>query len=206
MQKSLRLGLLGLCVSTMLAGSVWASESGGQQLTNNILGGALSGTLIGLSAGSWAYGAGGNYQPEYFVTGAIYGFLGGALLGTSVGIYEINTERTGSGYVMSQYVSGATFTGVLVGGVASMIPYMQDKNGAVITKGMGIGGVIGGALGLTLGILEISKPKPVPMYQPGQQKLSAQIGIISVASCLPSVIPGMEPDPIVNCQVVKITF
>lgn len=156
MQAGKRLLTILMLVAGMCGGSssAWALAKG-PVIANNILGGASSGASLGLAAGLWAYGSGKNFDPTLIVNGAVYGFLGGAVAGTGLGIYEISTQRSDPGFTFFGYVSGGTAIGALLGSVVAVIPYTRDKQSEDFTIGLGAGGTVGGILGMVLAVWDI---------------------------------------------------
>jgi hypothetical protein len=173
----------------------------GPILANNILGGAASGALAGLAVGSLAYGLDHNYHPQYLVSGTVYGFLGGALLGGGVGVYEISTQRSDTGYTLSQYLAGGTGIGAMLGLVVATIPYLRDGSPEDFMIGLGLGGVIGASLGLTVAIVDINA-----RGSEGGKLLSGEVGLLSVASTLPQLRPESRPEQLWNCQLARFRF
>jgi hypothetical protein len=172
----------------------------GPILANNILGGAGSGALAGFAAGMLAYGMDHNYHSEYLAYGAVYGFLGGALLGGGVGTYEIVMRKPDTGFTVTQYLGGGTCLGALIGFVGATIPYMRDKTPEDYTIGIGLGGVVGAALGLTIACVDISS------RDDSKALLSGKVGLIEVSSVLPSLVPDLPSESILNCRLVELTF
>lgn len=188
-----------LFLAGIAASSSWAADKG-PIVADNVLGGAASGALVGLSAGMLAYGLDNNYHPQVLVTSTVYGFLSGAVLGGGVAAYEITTNRMDAGPTLTDYLAGGTSIGALVGVVGAAIPYMRDKHQEDFTIGLGLGGVIGAAFGLTFAAIDISS------RHEGKELLSGQIGLLEVSSYLPPVVPGLEGEAILNCRLVKLTF
>lgn len=174
----------------------------GPIIANNILGGAGSGLLVGLSAGTLAYGLGNNTEPEYLLSGAVYGFLTGALAGTGVGIYEISTDRQDTGFTLAEYTVGGTGIGALLGVVIATLPYMRDKDPEDFTIGLGLGGVIGAAFGVGFAILDINSRTA------GKDDLllSGRIGIEPEHAYVPVAGPAETREPLVLCRVVTLSF
>ncbi|NTV52695.1 MAG: hypothetical protein HGA76_06765 [Candidatus Firestonebacteria bacterium] len=193
-----RIGIM-LCLVTGIFLPVQAIERG-PLIANNILGGAAAGTLAGLSVGTLAYGLDHNYHSEYLINGAVYGFLGGALLGGGAATYEIVINKPDPGFTLSGYLAGGTGLGALIGFVAAVIPYTRDKTPEDFTIGLGLGGVVGAVLGTTIGFIDISS------HNSSQALLSGKVGLIEVASVLPSVIPTQPGEPMLNCRLVELTF
>lgn len=188
----------GLVISTFT--SALALENG-PLLANNILGGAMSGAVYGLAAGTLAYGLDNNYHAEYLLTGACYGFLGGALLGGGVAFYEISSQRPDTGFTLSGYLAGGTGIGALLGVVVATIPYLRDKDPEDFTTGLGLGGLIGGTLGLAAAFIDINARNAE-----GRALLTGKVGILKVAACLPNSRPDAKPEPLYHCEVVRLTF
>ncbi len=194
-----RAGLV-TCLLAALALPANALERG-PILANNILGGAAAGTLVGFSAGLLAYGQDNNYHADYLLTGAVYGFLGGALLGGGVAMYEIGTGRSDTGFTLSEYLAGGTSIGALMGFVVATIPFMRDKDPEDFTIGIGLGGLIGASLGLVVALVDINARNAE-----GDTLLSGQMGILDMSSELPALVPGQTAEPVFNCKLVKVTF
>jgi hypothetical protein len=172
----------------------------GPIIANNLLGGAGAGAVAGFAAGMLAYGMDKNYHSEYLVNGAVYGFLGGAVLGGGVAAYEISMNKPASGLTMPGYVAGGTGIGALLGVVAAVIPYNRDKTPEDFTIGLGLGGVVGAALGMTVGVIDISSRSD------DRALLSGKVGLLEVSSILPSMVPGLPSEPILNARLVELTF
>lgn len=184
-------------------GIVAQAEAGnwGPLLANNIVAGAGAGALVGLSAGTLAYGFDNNYHAQYLLSGTIYGVLGGALLGGGAAAFEIANQKPDSGFTVAEYLSGGTAIGALLGTVVATIPYLRDGDPEDFTIGFGLGGLIGGAAGLTVAVVDIQGRTPA-----GDTSLSGRIGIMDVAAVMPSLVPGMAPEPLWNCTLVKVNF
>ena len=86
-----------------------------QLLYTNILTGAGAGTLVGLSGSLVAYSSKNSADPKLLVTGPIYGFLGGALLGTGLGIYQFTSPAPSVYYPLTEYMTGGTLIGMMMG-------------------------------------------------------------------------------------------
>ncbi len=172
----------------------------GPIIANNLLGGAGAGAVAGFAAGMLAYGMDKNYHSEYLVNGAVYGFLGGAVLGGGVAAYEISMNKPTSGLTVPGYVAGGTGIGALLGVVAAVIPYNRDKTPEDFTIGLGLGGVVGAALGMTVGVIDISSRSDE------RALLSGKVGLLEVSSILPSMVPGLPSEPILNARLVELTF
>jgi hypothetical protein len=172
----------------------------GPVIADNILGGAAAGTLVGFSAGMLAYGLDKNYHSEYLINGAVYGFLGGALLGGGAATYEIVVNKPDPGFTLSGYMAGGTGLGALIGAVAAVIPYTRDKTPEDFTIGMGLGGVAGALLGTTVGFIDINSRNS------SQALLSGKVGLIQVASVLPSVVPEQQGAPVLNARLLELNF
>jgi MFS family permease len=200
-----RIGLLRIGVWVFLVAlislPVQAMENG-PLVADNILGGAAAGTLAGFSAGMLAYGLDHNYHSEYLINGAVYGFLGGALLGGGAATYEIIVDRPDPGFALSGYMAGGTSLGALIGIVAAVIPYTRDKTPEDFTIGLGLGGVIGAVLGTTVGFIDINSNA----HNNSKALLSGKVGLIEMSSVLPSIIPEIPGEPMVNCRLVELTF
>jgi hypothetical protein len=190
--------------SSLLLGSVQASaQNRGPIIANNILGGAGAGAVVGLSAGMLAYGVDNNYNPELLINGAVYGFIGGALVGTGIGIYEITTETNDTGFTVAEYTMGGTWIGALMGGVVATIPYMRDGDPEDFTIGLGLGGIIGATLGLGFAVLDIGSRSS---GGGDDLLLSGKIGIYPDAEGLVQYIPETKRQPVWCCQVVSVSF
>lgn len=184
------------------AGTVTAATAKGPLIANNILGGAGAGLMVGLSAGTLAYGMGDNYNPDYLLSGAVYGFLTGAVVGTGLGIYEISTGRDDTGYTFSEYTIGGTGIGALLGVVIATLPYMRDKDPEDFTIGLGLGGLIGAAFGVGFAILDINSRAAGG----DDLLLSGRIGIEPEQTYAPVTGPAEIREPLVLCRVVTVTF
>jgi hypothetical protein len=179
--------------------SAQASETG-PVIAENILGGAAAGTLAGFSAGALAYGMDHNYHSEYLINGAVYGFLGGALLGGGAATYELVINKPEPGFTLGGYMAGGTSLGALIGVVAAVIPYTRDKTPEDFTIGLGLGGVVGAVLGTTIGVIDLSS------HNDSKALLSGKVGLIQVSSVMPSLIPEIPAEPILNARLVELTF
>jgi MFS family permease len=193
-----RIGFLAFLVS-FISLSAQASETG-PIIADNILGGAAAGTLAGLSVGTLAYGMSHNYHSEYLVNGAVYGFLGGAILGGGVATYEVAINQPEPGFAFSGYIAGGTSLGALIGMVGAVIPYTRDRSGEDFTIGLGLGGVVGAVLGTAVGFIDID------LRHDSKVLLSGKVGLIQVSSVLPSLIPEIPSESILNCRLVELTF
>ena len=201
MRKSRYVAALALLAAMSLGSRVHAMDRG-PILANNILGGAAAGTLTGLAAGTLAYGLDNNYNPEYLLSGAVYGFVGGALLGGGIGVYEISTQRVDTGFTVSEYLAGGTGIGALIGTVVAVIPYMRDGDPEDFTVGAGLGGLIGASLGLTFAVLDISAREPGG----GDVLLSGRIGVLDVASRKAVTEPGTQGTVYYSCRMAEFRF
>lgn len=187
----------------MLLGSVACQAlDRGPIIANNILGGAGAGVAVGLAAGTLAYGLDNNRNPELLLSGAVYGFLGGAILGTGVGIYEISTGTNDTGFTVSEYVVGGTGIGALLGLVVATIPYMKDGDPEDFTIGLGLGGVIGAAFGLGFAIIDINSRSTGG----DDLLLSGRIGIELETEYLPPVVLEMKREPVFLCRLMRVSF
>lgn len=200
MRKLFRHAVVAVCLGLGIVAQAGAGNWG-PLLANNILGGAGAGALVGLSAGTLAYGYDNNYHSEYLLSGTIYGLLGGALLGGGAAAFEIVNQKPDSGFTVAEYLSGGAAIGALLGTVVATIPYLRDGDPEDFTIGFGLGGLIGGAAGLTVAVVDLSGRSPS-----GEPSLSGRIGIMEVAAVLPAVVPGVAAEPIWNCKLVKVTF
>lgn len=192
-----------LIVLMLLAlGSAQTAFAGnsGPVLARNILSGAGSGAVAGFSVGVLAYGIDNNMHPEVMLTSAAYGFLGGAVLGAGVGMYQISNNQHNTDFSLSGYVAGGTGIGALIGGVVATIPYMRDKRGEDFTIGIGLGGVVGAVLGIGVAAIDLSS-RPVET-----KLLSGTITIHPETGCLASLIPEKNREPVMTCRLVKVTF
>jgi hypothetical protein len=201
LKKHLRHAVVAVClglgvVSPALAGSSW-----GPLLANNILGGAAAGALVGLSAGTLAYGYDNNYHAQYLLSGTVYGLLGGALLGGGAAAFEISNRKPDTGFTLAEYLTGGAGIGALLGGIVATIPYLRDGDPEDFTIGLGLGGLIGATAGIAVAVVDING-----RTEAGDRSLSGRIGILDVAAVLPSVVPGQAPEPVWNCKLVKVTF
>lgn len=178
-----------------------ASSEWGPMLANNILGGAATGALVGLSSGTLAYGLDHNYNSQYLLTGLVYGVLGGAVTGGGVGVYEISTQLPDTGLTVFNYGSGGLGLGAFFGGVVAILPFMRDGNPADFTIGIGLGGLIGASLGLVVAGVDIHSRAPE-----SGRSLTGRIGVMDVSSVLPSLVPDQAAEPILNCKLVQVTF
>jgi hypothetical protein len=194
-----RLGFLAFLVAFVSMPALAADS--GPIVAENILGGAAAGTLAGLSIGTLAYGMDKNYHSEYLVNGAVYGFLGGALLGGGVATYEIVMEKPEPGFTLSSYIAGGTSLGALIGVVGAVIPYTRDRSPEDFTIGLGLGGVVGAVLGTGIGFIDINAHSHT-----NKVLLSGKVGLIEMSSVLPSLIPEIPSEPILNCRLVELTF
>lgn len=200
--KRPRLFFLGAAIGlTLLTQSAQAYSNWGPLLANNIVGGAASGALVGFSAGTLAYGLNNNYTSEYLLSGTVYGLLAGALVGGGAGVYEIGANASDADFTVLEYTVGGTGIGAALGLMAATLPYMRDRDPEDFTIGLGLGGVIGAAFGLVTAAVDIQSRTAA-----GDRMLSGQFGIIEVASVLPAVVPGLPPERIPNCKLVKLTF
>jgi hypothetical protein len=187
--------------SLALPCSVFAVNSG-PVLARNILGGAGSGAVVGLSAGALAYGLDNNYNPEVLLTSVAYGFLGGAIVGAGVGFYQISSNHYDSDFSLSGYVAGGTGIGSLIGGVVSVIPFVRDHHSEDFTVGIGLGGVVGAVLGLGVAALDLNS-RPVAETK----LLSGTLTIQPETGALASLIPDKQSgQPVLTCRLVKVTF
>ncbi|MEW6516501.1 MAG: hypothetical protein AB1439_06335 [candidate division FCPU426 bacterium] len=171
-------------------------------IANNILGGAGAGLMVGLSAGTLAYGLDNNYNPDYLLTGAVYGFLTGAVLGTGIGIYEISTDRQDTGFTFSEYTVGGTGIGAMLGLVIATLPYMRDKDPEDFTIGIGLGGLVGATFGIGFAVWDINSRSA------GKDDLllSGRIGIEPEYDYVPVSGPGETRAPLVLCRMATLTF
>ena len=193
-----RIGILAVLVAFI---SLPAQAVGrGPVIANNILGGAGAGTLVGLAAGTLAYGLDKNYHSEYLINGAVYGFLGGAILGGGTATYDIMFNKPDPGFTLSSYLAGGTGLGALIGFVGAVIPYNRDKTPEDFTIGIGLGGVVGAALGTAIGFIDINS------HDDSKALLSGKVGLIEMSSVMPSLIPELPSEPILNCRLVELTF
>jgi hypothetical protein len=183
--------------------SLGFSAQKGPIIAHNLIGGAGAGSLFGLAIGTMAYGYSGNTEPEYLLNGAVYGFLGGAVIGTGIAFYEIGTERQDSGYTFAEYLTGGTLIGAVLGGVAATIPYIKNDDPEVFTVGIGLGGVIGGTLGIIFSIVDINQR---PSGESSQQMFSGKIGVLEMSAGLPSLVPEIETEPIMTCKLAEFRF
>ncbi len=187
----------------LVSSSSWAEERG-PIVANNILGGAGAGTVVGLSAGLWAYGEEHQTDPKVLLTSSVYGFLTGAVVGTGIGFYEISTGSRGTGFTVSDYVMGGTGLGALLGMVVAIIPFTDDGQWENFTIGAGIGGLVGGAFGLGFAILDISSRSAQ-----GDVLLSGQVGVypeVKVPLDHPTEETTKHGEPLLSCRLVKLTF
>jgi len=198
-QYFLRWGLATLLLMAALPAR--AASEWGPLLANNILGGATSGVLVGLSVGTLAYGLDNNYDPQVLLNGSVYGLLAGALAGGGVGVYEISTKTPDNGLAVLEYTAGGTGIGAALGLIVALIPYMRDGDPEDFTIGLGLGGVIGATLGLATAAVDIGS-----RTAEGDRKLSGQFGIIEVTAFLPTLIPELKQEPTLNCKLVKLAF
>jgi hypothetical protein len=201
LKKYLRHAVVAVCLGLGMASQAGASSNWGPLLANNILGGAAAGALVGLSAGTMAYGFDNNYHPQYLLSGTVYGLLGGALLGGGMAAFEIANRKPDTGFTVAEYLSGGAGIGLLLGGVVATIPYMRDGDPEDFTIGLGLGGVIGATAGLAIAVVDLQSRS-----EEGDRSLSGRIGIMDVAAVLPSVVPGQADLPVWNCKLVKVTF
>jgi hypothetical protein len=179
-----------------------AASARGPIIANNILGGAGAGLVVGLSAGTIAYGQSNNTDPEYLLTGAVYGFLTGAVLGTGVGIYEVSAGIEDTGFTLAEYTISGTGIGAFVGLVVATLPYMRDGDPEDFTIGLGLGGVIGAACGAGFAIWDINSRSA------GKDDLllSGRIGIEPEYGYVPVTGPAEIREPLVLCRVVTLSF
>ncbi|MCK5219076.1 hypothetical protein KAR10_06115 [bacterium] len=203
MKTKYLLSLLAIILFLSNANSIWASGyqySRGRLLYNNILNGAASGTLIGLSAGLMGYGMEDNTDSELILIGPIYGALGGALLGAGIGLYQFTTPVSSTPYPLMEYIAGGTGVGMLMGAMVATIAYARydDRN---FNTEIGLGGLIGAALGLGLVVLEFSAPS-----SGGDDLLSGKIGLSPEMAGLPHMVPKLKREPIFGCRLAKINF
>ncbi|MCD4813822.1 hypothetical protein K8S19_09055 [bacterium] len=189
--------------SVLLLSTVSKAQSSGPIIANNILGGAGAGAVVGLSVGVFAYGMGNNYNPDFLVNGAVYGFLTGAVLGTGVGVYEITNRTNASGFTVAEYAVGGTGIGALLGLVVATVPYMRDNNPEDFTIGLGLGGIIGAVVGLGFAAIDISTDSS---GQGDDMLLSGKIGLQHEAVGLVKYIPEATREPVVCCRLVALTF
>ncbi len=190
-----------IAILTMTTG--WA-EDRGPIIANNILGGAGAGTVVGFTAGLWAYGADHHADPKVFLTSSVYGFLTGAVVGTGIGFYEISTGSTGTGFTFSEYIMGGTGLGAMLGLVVAIIPFTDNGQWENFTIGAGVGGLIGGAFGLGFAILDINS-----RTAQGDVLLSGQVGIYPEVKLLkdsPSEESTTYGEPLLSCRLVKLMF
>ncbi|MBN1596581.1 hypothetical protein JW933_11705 [candidate division FCPU426 bacterium] len=193
-----------LCIVFCLAGGSVPAQAidRGPIIANNILGGAGAGAIVGLAAGTLAYGLDNNYNPDLLVNGAVYGFISGVLLGTGVGVYEIVTERNDTGFTLAEYTIGGTGLGALIGVVVAIIPYMRDENPEDFTIGLGLGGVVGATFGLGFAVLDISARST----SGGDMLLSGEIGVYPDAEGLKKYAAESRREPIFCCRMVRFEF
>jgi hypothetical protein len=182
----------------VLAGSYQFSR--GRLLYNNILNGAAAGTLIGLSAGLMAYGMENGTDSELILIGPVYGALGGAILGTGIGIYQFTAPVSSNPYPLMEYIAGGTAVGMLMGAMVATIAYARYDDRDFNTE-IGLGGLIGAALGLGLVFLEFSAPGGG-----GDDLLSGEIGLIPEMAGLPNMVPELKREPVFGCRLAKINF
>jgi hypothetical protein len=163
MRKQILLAVI-LGLLAIPGGSLWAGQARGPVLFQDIMLCGLAGTTVGFSAGMIEYGDSGNTQPRLILRDSIYGFLGGAVVGTGIGVYEITSDTSGVGTTVGNYVAIGTLMGAFVGLIYSFVPYAMDdsdsNNFAVGSIGLGVGGLIGGSVGLGVAILDLSLRAP----------------------------------------------
>ncbi len=197
------LSFLAIILFLSHSNSVWASGyqgSRGLLLYNNILNGAAAGTLIGLSAGLMIYGMEGSTDSELILIGPVYGALGGAILGTGIGIYQFTAPASSTPYPLMEYIAGGTAVGMLMGSLVATIAYARYDD-ADFNAEIGLGGLIGAALGLGLVFLEFSAPGGG-----GDDLLSGEIGLSPEMAGLPNMVPELKREPIFGCRLARINF
>lgn len=181
-----------------------SAQNRGPVIANNIMGGAGAGSAVGLAAGVMTYGMNGHREPKVLLTSTVYGFLGGAIAGTGVGVYEISTGKGDTGFTVSEYVLGGTGIGAVLGIVVAIIPFTDNGSLDNFTIGSGIGGLIGATFGLGFAFIDINSTSPE-----GDVLLSGEIGLYPEVVQLPSLDSDSEficREPMISCRLVQMRF
>lgn len=190
--------LFAVFILLTVAGAARAYESG-PIIANNIMGGAGAGTLIGFAAGLYGYGQSDNYNSKLILVDSVYGFLTGAVVGAGIGVLVSNQQKPDTGYTVSSYTSSGLLLGMMIGGVAAVIPYADDQKGSHFTTYMGIGGLIGAVAGFGVAIVDIQG-------RPSEVKFSGRVGIFPETALLPSVAPNDAAPMVVAARLAEIQF
>ena len=180
-----------------IVNKIYALDSG-PVIANNVLGGAASGAVIGLSTGILILALNDkNDDYKLLLRGSIYGLIGGTITGTGIGMYEISTEKEETGFTTSTYVLGGSGIGALLGTVVAILPYLNDGKGKNFSIGMGVGSLVGASVGLGLAIVEInSNPSDTGKLLSG---ISGQVGVMPELNII-------DEEVCLNVQMVKLHF
>jgi hypothetical protein len=118
--------------------------------------GFLLGTGAGLGAGYLAARAGGWHKDDWqpLAYGAGIGALAGGTLGLSLGITDMVNETRGRGYFVLRDGGYGLGFGVATGAIAGGLSAVGSKKAEHILLGAAVGGLIGTATGVVLGIVE----------------------------------------------------
>lgn len=200
---------IALCLLAVLAVGVPAAEAKrmGPVILANGMSGAGAGTLLGASAGLWAYGLSKNTSPKVILTDTIIGTMTGTVAGLAVGLWDASAEGTSGGHTIGGYIAAGTAMGALMGTLFATVPWAlrDQEEGRVLDFyegciGAGAGGVIGGALGLGVALLDLGTREPE-----GGTQVTGQLGLRPEWHQLADK-PGAAPEFMMCCRVLEINF
>jgi hypothetical protein len=187
----------------------------GPTAAKNMLGTAAVGSLIGLCAGAEAYGLSNNTAPSLLLMDTVYGFVGGAVLGTGLTVAEFSLPQENLTGTVCRYAAGGAGIGMLMGVVVALIPYAQKElhnrqdcenfnEGAI---GLGLGGLIGGGMGLSVAVVDLSfRSGEDAAGRPAEKTATGSLGLQPEDGLFPPVNPGEARSPALWCRVVSVTF
>jgi len=197
-----------LILAVFSAGSSTAEAKRiGPIILQNSTSAAGAGTLIGASAGLWAYGVSKNTNPRMILADMVIGTLTGTVAGTAFGFLEASNDLPNDGYTFGGYIAAGAGMGAMMGVLFATVPWALRESGDERIHdfyegciGAGLGGVIGGSLGLGMAWLDFSLRTPE-----GEAKVSGRLGMRPEWYQLADK-PEAAPQFVMCCKVLEMKF
>lgn len=127
----------------------------------NIVGGIFEGGVLGTGIGLIGYSQSMNRDTKPLINGAIIGTVAGAVLGVTLSLVELGTQRHSASDDMGFDIAGGTIVGAALGSAGGIISWGKTKDLENISEGTGYGIAIGALCGMILGIVESFIPENI---------------------------------------------